>query len=275
AMEIERQGVDTYVSSICRPDWTDAIQAIADKIGSRLGSACFARALDFTLAEDPADPADRDCSADCRVVETYGGSDASRPCMILPGEDNCICGPTTAADFYPPPCKIAGTETPCEPFKRDLGCIGGPCPGSGDPPYGRRQCLVRQAPRTFDGSRCSAAARPGWYYVPKGMFRDEPGCGDPPCVDPPCHQLVLEVSGLAIIEDGSSADLRCLAFLCPESRQCGTSEHPTAGCCARGHRGTTGVGRTMGECRPESCPAGQTPAAVQCSTAGETAGRCE
>ncbi len=146
AMDIEREGVDTYVSSICRADWTDAIQAIADRIGNRISSGviCFTPELPF----------DRDrCEAPgCRVVAHL--RDAG-PC---PADPRCPCAGGTCADPY--------TGEPCVPLYLDDG-IG--------VETGRRwrRCIVRQAARTAGPDGCSGPLNDGWYWQPVSPE----GCG--------------------------------------------------------------------------------------------------
>ncbi|MDI7267084.1 MAG: hypothetical protein QME96_03710, partial [Myxococcota bacterium] len=145
AMEIERQGVDTYVSSICRPDWTDAIGAIADRIGNRISIICLT---------DPEFPFDRDrCEAPgCRMVAHLG--DAG-PC---PADPSCPCAGGTCADPY--------TGEPCVPLYLDDG-IG--------VETGRRwrRCSMRQATRTAGPDGCSEPRNAGWYWQPVSSE----GCG--------------------------------------------------------------------------------------------------
>jgi hypothetical protein len=228
-------GENAYVDSICKPDWRDAIKGITDKLVERLPSTCFPRALTFDTTI---------CMADCKVIETL---DSDRPCEADPACTSC---PTATVDDVHnlTPCTDAGGN-PCEPLKRDLGLL------ELSDHTTRRQCLVRQAPRTPNGSGycnppATGAAGEGWYYVPTGAITPSPP-------DPPCPQVMFGrgASG-SLIEGGSSAELRCLSQLCPQDRQCGPTTgvpgtDPTIPCCDDGQVCDTPAPRD----RPGTCTA--------------------
>ncbi|MBI5489091.1 MAG: hypothetical protein HY905_17280 [Deltaproteobacteria bacterium] len=213
-------GSSAIVDSICKTDWTSAIRGITDKLVERLPSTCFPRALTFD---------ENACTADCKVVETLNND---RPCQADSGCTNCP--PATIDDVHNlAPCTVSASDsTTCEPLKRDLGLVE----GSEGQFY--RQCLVRQATRTNSGTGCGAATSlvQGWYYLPTGaILADDPATPelDP---NPPCPQVYFGDGSLSFVEDGSTAELRCLSELCPEDLQCGpenvVGQSPTIPCCA-------------------------------------------
>jgi hypothetical protein len=213
-------GRDAYVGSICQEDWSGPLNAITNRLVEKLPSACFPRALS-TLAENH-------CLADCRVIEQ------------LADQSNCEVDPSCPQDWCPPadstnltaitPCVNPGTGETCEPLKRDLGLI---TPTGSTTPV--RQCLVRQASRTDTDpdpnvTRCSAASNLGWFYQPTGANGPD---------DPPCPQVVFQRGTSAtesLITAGATAYLRCLSFLCPFDRQCGSAAAPDSVCCVSGER---------------------------------------
>jgi hypothetical protein len=145
-------------------------------------------------------------------------------------DPTCInCPPATIDDVHNlASCTDAGGN-PCEPLKRDLGLLV-----VHDYPD-RRLCLVRQAPRTPNGTGycnvpASGPAGEGWFYVPTGAITASPP-------DPPCPQVMFGRGATgSLIEVGSSAELRCLSQLCPQDRQCGPTTgvpgtDPTIPCC--------------------------------------------
>lgn len=194
-------GDSAYVDSICKTDWRDAISGITEKLVERLPSTCFPRALTF----DPAT-----CDADCKVIETL--SDA-RDCPFDPSCTNCP--EATIDDVHNlPPCTVSASDpTPCEPLKRNLGTI------TYSDMSERRLCLIRQANRTPAGGVCQAptAGNEGWYYTPAEQSEDH------------CPQVTFSIGGTgSLIDNGSTAELRCLSEICPEDLVCGTA------CCNEG-----------------------------------------
>jgi hypothetical protein len=174
-------GSSAYVDSICKNDWTEAIRGITRSLVEHLPSTCFPRELSF----DPLA-----CAADCQVVETL---DDDGPCE--PDPSCSACPPATADDLYGLlPCRDAAGAA-CEPLKRDLGLVRTPAG------ILRRQCLLRQAPRSFTGTGCADPSAEGWYYVPREQSADA------------CPQVVFARGTGSLIESGSSAELRCLAQL--------------------------------------------------------------
>jgi hypothetical protein len=207
-------GARAIVDSICKDDWRGAIKGITDKLVERLPSTCFPRELEFD--RDPADETEDVspllCMANCKVIETLSDARACEP------DSSCLqewCPPATAEDIANMPACTDPGGAVCEPLKRDLGTIVMP---SG---LERRQCLVRQASRGYAGDRCTIPPLDeGWYYQPPDWSEDG------------CPQVVFTLlSGGSLIEVGSTADLRCLSFLCPEDQSCGPSTAPTAICC--------------------------------------------
>jgi hypothetical protein len=209
-------GSNAYVDSICKSEWTDAISGITEKLVERLPSTCFPRALTFDTTT---------CMADCKVIETLNDN---RECEAdLNGCTNCPAA--TVDDVHSlAPC-TDGSGNPCEPLKRDLGLL------ERSDGTTRRQCLVRQAPRTPNGSGyCNlpdtGTTGEGWYYVPTGAI-------NPATPDPPCPQVMFGRGATgSLIEVGSTAELRCLSQLCAADRQCGPTlgvagTDPTIPCC--------------------------------------------
>ncbi|MBI5501196.1 MAG: hypothetical protein HY907_13200 [Deltaproteobacteria bacterium] len=194
-------GSSAIVDSICKTDWTAAIKGITDKLVERLPSTCFPRALNFDAAA---------CTADCKVIETLNND------RLCEADATCTNCPEATVDEVHnlAPCTDAGGN-PCEPLKRDLGLI------EESEGVFLRQCLVRQATRVPDADGCGlpVSGGEGWYYQP----REESAEG--------CPQVIFGSEGGSLIEDGSTAELRCLAELCPQDRLCGPAADPSAMCC--------------------------------------------
>jgi hypothetical protein len=172
-------GKDAYVDSICKTDWTAAFGAIGGRLVESLRDDFFC--LDAPRAFD-ADS----CTLGCWLVETY---DTDRPCAADPLCPQAWC-PAAAADGLRAlaPCRDPSSSAECLPLKRDLGLDA----------RGRRQCLVRQAPRDPASSRCSTVLNDGWYYQPVEWSEHS------------CPELVYARSTVEpLLESGSGAALRC------------------------------------------------------------------
>jgi hypothetical protein len=209
----ESLGSQAYVASICQPDWTGSLRKFARALAARIPGSCFPRSLDWDAAT---------CDVpSCLAIETLSDD---RECGTDPSCPSEWCPPTTLDDARnAPPCVDPSTGAICVPLKRDLGLVEVP---SGEL---RRQCLVRQAALECVTDRCGGPVEHGWYYLPTGAL--DPG----PPPDPLCPQIALPADpGESLIEVGSSLDLRCLSYLCPEERECGAAGDPAPLCCPEG-----------------------------------------
>jgi hypothetical protein len=200
-------GDAAYVDSICKPDWRDAISGITDKLIERLPSTCFPRALTF----DP-----NTCDADCKVIETLSDN---RDC---PSDPSCTnCPPATIDDVHNlAPCTVSVSDpTPCEPLKRNLGTV------TYSDMSERRLCLIRQANRSSSGGTCGTPTpgNEGWYYTPAEQSTEH------------CPQVTFSTGSGSLIDNGSSAELRCLSEICPEDLVCGSA------CCEEGQVCSGGI----------------------------------
>jgi hypothetical protein len=209
----ESLGPQAYVASICQSDWTAPLRKLARAIAARIPGSCFPQELDW-------DPATCDVPS-CVAIETLSDD---RECARDPSCPPEWCLPTTAEDARnAPPCVDPTTGALCVPLKRDLGLVEFPSGGS------RRQCLVRQAALECVADRCGGPLENGWYYLPTGAL--DPG----PPPRPSCPQIGMSAAPAAsLIEVGSTAEFRCLAYLCPEERQCGPAGDPAPLCCPEG-----------------------------------------
>ncbi|MBI5491176.1 MAG: hypothetical protein HY905_27840 [Deltaproteobacteria bacterium] len=185
-------GSNAYVDSICKSDYADAVRGISRKIVEHLPSDCppFDLPFDGTDDGDPAPPAL--CSADCFIVETLSDD---RPCETDPACPPSSCPPATIGNALDPePCIVPATGTTCAPLKRDLGLVR-----QSDGRL-RRDCLIRQAARSWDGSRCGLPTEPGWTWEPR-EWSDAPR---------PCPVLSLRRGpGESLVDDGGRAALYC------------------------------------------------------------------
>ncbi|MBN1773447.1 MAG: hypothetical protein JXB32_19450 [Deltaproteobacteria bacterium] len=186
-------GDSAYVDSICKPEWNDAISGITDKLVERLPSTCFPRALTFDQTT---------CDADCQVIETLNDT---RDCPFDPSCPDC---PPATLDEIHNLASCTNGGVPCEPLKRNLGTI---LYSDGTE---RRLCLIRQANRTSDGTTCQppTAGNEGWFYTPEAQSEEH------------CPQVTFSIGSTgSLVDNGSTAELRCLSELCPADRVCGSA----------------------------------------------------
>jgi hypothetical protein len=172
-------GKDAYVDSICKMDWTAAFGSIASRRVESLRDDYFCL--------DDVRPFDADsCTIGCWMVETY---DDGRPCAADPACPAEWCPPATMEGLRSiAPCRDPRSGAECVPLKRDLGLDA----------LGRRQCLIRQAPRDPASSRCGAVLNDGWYYLPVEWSTHG------------CPELAYRRSSTdPLFEPGSGAALRC------------------------------------------------------------------
>ncbi|MBI5498727.1 MAG: hypothetical protein HY907_00670 [Deltaproteobacteria bacterium] len=207
-------GHAAFVTSICQPDWRRPLRALAQEVLVRMSGTCF---TEPRMERDPAT-----CRVPrCAIIETLSDD---RPCAPDPSCPPEWCPPANAEDPHDPPaCIDPATGIACAPLKRNLG-LGAPIDGEA-----RRRCLVRQATPACVEDRCARPLDTGWWYQATGS--SDPG----PPADPPCPQFQL-ASGPegAVIEDGSTVEVRCAESQCPEERQCGPAGNAMSRCCAEG-----------------------------------------
>jgi hypothetical protein len=131
--------------------------------------------------------------ANCVAIETLWDDG---PCEADPACPPESCPPATLDDVYDPePCVAPDSGASCTPLKRDLGVI---TTASG---MVRRQCLIRQARRPWDGSRCGTPTEAGWTFTP-GAWSDGPR----PC---PLHPFARG-PGESLVGVGSMVELHCV-----------------------------------------------------------------
>ena len=172
-------GRNAYVDSICKTDWTSAFASMAGRLVESLHADYFC--LDAVRPFDTGS-----CTVGCWLIETY---DDGRPCAVDPECPAEWCPRATVEELRSiEPCRNPVTLAECVPLKRDLGLDA----------LGRRQCLIRQAPRDPASSRCETVLNDGWYYDPVEWS------------DHGCPELVYRrTSADPLLEPGSGAMLRC------------------------------------------------------------------
>jgi hypothetical protein len=187
-------GPNALVRSICTDDFQPAIDGLTSKLHEVVDSVQVVRDLETEVVEGTCN-----CEATCTILEELPDMRACDPGKeCYDPEDDGICNTEVDAGGQEHRmCEIpqAGTTmSPCDPA---------------NPPA----CNDPSVTHSVTGS--------GWYYVGRGWSLDG---------------TIIEEGALNFTEGMTpteSADvyIQCNSLVCPEERQCGTLDNPTAFCC--------------------------------------------
>ncbi len=186
-------GANALVQSICTSDFSPAIAGLTAKLHEVVDSVGVAREL--ATSKDPLDPCR--CMATCTILEQLVDN---RPC---PPEKPCY--------------EQGGPGTGCTLQEDEGGMLHSMCV---IPQAGTRittdcnlECNDAAANHQIDGV--------GWYYVGRDWT-----FGGTPQVDP----MINFTDGMTPAE-GSNVYIQCESEVCPQSRECGNPDNPSAICC--------------------------------------------
>jgi hypothetical protein len=187
-------GNNGILESICRQDWTPALQAITRMIQDKLGGVCVSRPLASTDSDT------------CRVIETLW-DDQDCP-NAPPADETASFDPTTRSNNI---------------WRLDLGTVEEPGPDGSM--RTRRRCEILPADyngdQCPDGSTCPADQYPdglqGWFYDDS---------------NPECEFGQVRFTMPDVTMDNSDVRFECLTALCPVRRQCGGAAAPESLACS-------------------------------------------
>ena len=188
AIEWAKSVGDSYVDSICKTDWRDAIAGVTGQLGDHIRDnvVCLPDDVDFVEAT---------CMSPCWLVETAGDAE---PCEADASCPQAWCPAATAETLDRlEPCRDPSTRDICTPLKRDLGLEYGT--------FGRRRCLIRQARRDPFLEHCGDLIPPavpleaGWYVTPEDWWHEcdalrfyrPPGSASRFLIDPATSTAIL------------------------------------------------------------------------------------
>jgi hypothetical protein len=177
-------GINGILESICRQDWTPALQAITRTIQIKLPGVCVRRPLASTDADA------------CRVIETLNDDRA------------CPNAPDPADSTFDP------LDRPNDIWRLDLGTVE--VPGPDGQPRSRRRCEI--LPADYDGDQCpdgSGVCPPAADDFPAGLqgwFYDNS--------NPECEYGRVRFTTPDVAAPLSRVRFECLTALCPVQRQC-------------------------------------------------------